>query len=169
MAGSMFDAKSKYPYLIPSRLADVIAAIQAMANSERSSLPCAIWAENISGTPDRADHWRNVFDAHTELFRKSPNDHDHYALIWRRSMPRRFYRPTRTLLSEPEFAALTPDQQALASRPPIPDGQVKTLVDIAITLHARQTDQRRDWRWWIPIGTGFLGSVVGGVIVALSK
>src|ERR1051325_10327333 len=135
-------------YLKPNRLADVIAAIQSMAINERSSLSCKHWAENISGDQNRDAYWREVFDDHPELFRKSPDDPDHYALIWRRALPRLLYRPERRMLSLAEFEQLPATEKRWVSRPPVPETQVKTLVDIAITLHSRQLEQKRDWRWW---------------------
>ncbi len=145
-------------------MADVIAAIQFMAMHERSSLSCKHWAAAISGDDSKDAHWRTVFEDHTELFRKSPDDDDHYALIWRRALPRRFYRPEGRMLSQMEFDALPADQKRWASRPPVPEAQIKTLVDVAITLHARQQEQRRDWRWWVPIGASFIASGLGALV-----
>lgn len=152
------------PYLKKNRLADVIAAIQSTAMNERSSLACRNWAEIVSGDVSKEGHWRAVFDEHPEFFRKSPNNIDHYALVWRRALPRRYYRPEGRLLSQNEFEALSAEEMKLVSRPPVPETQIETLVDIAITLHAKQEDQNRDRRWWIPIVASFLGSVVGATI-----
>jgi hypothetical protein len=158
---------SNSPYLKPNRLADVIAAIQFMAMNERSSQSCKQWAEAISGDELKEPYWRVIFQDHTELFRKSPDDPDHYALIWRRALPRRYFRPEGKMLSQVEFDALPANQKKLASRPPVPEAQIKTLVDIAITLHSRQTDQHRDWRWWVPIVISFIGSLVGAFLGVL--
>jgi hypothetical protein len=155
---------SHSPYLKSNRLADVIAAIQFMAMNERSSLSCNDWAKNISGGQHDASYWRTIFEDHTEFFRKSPDDPDHYALIWRRALPRRYYRHERRMLAQAEFDALSADQRKWVSRPPVPEAQIKTLVDIAITLHARQDEQHRDWRWWVPIVASFVGSLVGAII-----
>lgn len=148
------------PYLINGRLADVIAAIQFMSMNERSSLRCEDWAEGISGDRTKSDHWRAIFDEHPEFFRRSPNYDGHYALIWRRAMPRRFFRKESRMLSQAEFDALTQNDKALVSRPRVPDQEIRTLIDLAIELHAKAREQHTDWRWWVPIGASFLGSLV---------
>lgn len=158
---------SNSPYLKPNRLADVIAAIQFLAMNERSSLSCKQWAEAISGDESKEPYWRAIFQDHTELFRKSPDDPDHYALIWRRALPRRYFRPERKMLSQVEFEALPADKKKWVSRPPVPEAQIKTLVDIAITLHSRQLEQHRDWRWWVPVVMSFVGSVLGAILGVL--
>jgi hypothetical protein len=158
---------SELPYLKPNRLADVIAAIQFMAMNERSSLSCQQWARAISGDESRDAYWRTIYEDHSELFRKSPDDPDHYALIWRRALPRRYYRPERKMLTVAEYEALPEAERRWVSRPPVPEDQIRTLVDIAITLHARQQEQHRDWRWWIPSLTTFVAAVLGGVATVL--
>jgi hypothetical protein len=91
------------PFLKPNRLSDVIAAIQFMAMNERSSLSCKQWAEAISGDESKETYWRMIFEDHIELFRKSPGLVDHYALIWRRALPRRYFRPEGRMLSQVEL------------------------------------------------------------------
>ena len=122
----------------------------------------------MSGDASKEDFWRGIFNEHKEFFRKSPNDLDHYALVWRRALPRRFYRRLSKMLSQDEYEELSEKEKLLVSRPPIPEPQIGTLVDIAITLHARQTDQHRDWRWWVPIVVGFIGSGIGAIIGVLA-
>jgi hypothetical protein len=159
------------PYLKPNRLADVIAAIQFMGMNERSSLPVEQWADGISGEKNRGEHWRRVFDEHAELFRKSPNYVGNYALIWRRAMPRLFYRDENRLLTNIEFKKLTGEQKKLVSRPPVPPDQIQTLIDVAIALHAKAHEQQRDWRWWVPIAASFAGSLLAvllGIFLATS-
>src|SRR5258706_2347929 len=106
------------PYLKPNRLADVIAAIQFMAMNERSSLSCKRWAEEISGDASKEADWRAIFNDHTEFFRKSPDNVDNYALIWRRALPRRYYRHEARMLAQAEFDALSPEKKKWVSRPP---------------------------------------------------
>src|SRR4051812_43041992 len=97
---------SNASYLKPNRLADVVAAIQFMAENGRSSLSCKEWAHNISGKDSKESHWRTVFHEHSEFFRPSPDEVDHYALIWRRALPRRFFRHEGRMLKQAEFEAL---------------------------------------------------------------
>ncbi len=135
---------TKVPYLKPNRLADVIAAIQFMSLHVRSSQPCAKWAHYISGDETKADHWRKVFNEHPEFFRKSPDNEDHYALIWRRASPRLFYRKEDRLVTKPEYDQLSIDERSFVSRVRVPDAEIKTLIDIAIELHAKAREQHTD-------------------------
>lgn len=151
---------TKSPYLKPNRLADVIAAIQFMALNERSSQPCDKWAHYISGDVAKADHWRAVFNEHPEFFRKSPDNEDHYALVWRRASPRLFYRKEDRLLTKPEFDQLPAAEQSFVSRVRVPEAEIKTLVDIAIELHSKAREQQIDWRWWVPIAASFVGALI---------
>ncbi len=161
---------TKVPYLKANRLADVIAAIQFMSLNVRSSQPCEKWAHYISGDETKADHWRRVFNEHPEFFRKSPDNEDHYALIWRRASPRLFYRKEDRLLTKPEYDQLSTDERSLVSRVRVPDAEIKTLIDIAIELHAKAREQHTDWRWWVPIVASFLGSLVAVLLgVAFGK
>jgi len=58
------------PYLGDSnRLADVIAAIQAMSTYKFYKLSFDAWADRISGDSSRADYWRIIFEQHPEFFR----------------------------------------------------------------------------------------------------
>ncbi|WP_419694406.1 hypothetical protein ACN2CC_28105 [Mesorhizobium muleiense] len=148
------------PYLVSGRLADVIAAIQFMSMNERSSLLCEDWAEGISGDKAKSQHWHTVFEEHPEFFRRSPNYEGHYALLWRRALPRRFFRKESRMLSQAEFDTLPQADKMLVSRPRVPDQEIRTLIDIAIELHAKAREQHTDWRWWVPIVASFLGALV---------
>lgn len=151
---------AKSPYLKPHRLADVIAAIQFMSLHIHSSQPCEQWAHYISGDAKRADHWRMVFNEHPEFFRRSPDFRDHYALIWRRALPRLYHRKLDRPLTKPEFDSLPPEDQRDVSRLRVPDGEIKTLVDIAIELHSKAREQHVDWRWWVPTAASFAGALL---------
>ena len=158
---------SNKPYLKPNRLSDVISAIQFIAMNERSSWSCKEWAEGISGDAGKEEHWRAIFNDHSELFRKSPDNADHFALIWRRALPRRFFRHERRMLTQQEFDALPKDKQRWCSRPPVSEDQVKTLVEIAIALHAHQQEQHRDWRWLAPLLANALAAAAGAAFAIL--
>lgn len=152
------------PYLKPNRLSDVIAAIQFMAMNERSSLSCKDWAKGISGDDAKEAYWRTVLDDHSELFRKSPDDADHYALIWRRALPRLFSRTKRQMLTQEQYDALPTKEKALVSRPPVPEDQLRTLVDIAIALHAKQYERHTQWHWWVTVLANMLSAALGAVL-----
>lgn len=117
---------TKVPYLKPNRLADVIAAIQFMSLNVRSSQPCEKWAHYIFGDGTKADHWRMVFNEHAKFFRKSPDNEDHYALIWRRASPRLYCRKEDRLLTKPEYDQLSIDERSSVSRVQLPDAEINT-------------------------------------------
>lgn len=151
---------AKSPYLKPGRLADVIAAIQFMSMHERSSLLPEDWADGISGDKSKATHWETVFREHPEFFRKSPNYDDYYALIWRRALPRLFYRPESRMITPAERDAMPHERMQWVSRPSVPQEQIKTLIDLAIELHEKAREQHVDWRWWVPTAASFAGALL---------
>jgi hypothetical protein len=75
------------PYLAePTRLGDVIAAIQAMATYKYYKLDFEGWADRISADRNRADHWQAVFEEHPEFFRLD-GERKKASLVWRRAVP----------------------------------------------------------------------------------
>lgn len=157
---------AKSPYLKPNRLANVIAAIQCMSLNVQSSRSCEQWADIISGNKAEADRWRAVFSEHPEFFRKSTfkDTPDSYALIWRRASPRNFYRKEDRSITHAEYEHMSKDERAFVSRARVPDGEVKTLVDIAIELHSKAREQHIDWRWWVPTAASFVGALLAVLI-----
>jgi hypothetical protein len=149
------------PYLTPNRLADLIAAIQVMATYDQYRGSPDDWSYRISGTKDAGPKWKNVFENHAEFFRKSP-DRNQYALAWRRALPSRYDRRVRALVTDEQYYGMSvDDRKEYISRPPLPDAQIKTLIDVATSLHARATEQSRDWRWWVQPLLGFIAAFIG--------
>lgn len=61
------------------------------------------------------------------------------------------------------------DRDRLLHRAPVPEGQIKTLLDTAISLHQRAVEADRDRRWWITPVIAILtavGSFVGAILGA---
>lgn len=135
-----------------------------MAINERSSLLSEDWAEGISGDKTQGERWRTVLEGHPEFFRKSPNYKGHYALIWRRATPRLYFRKESRVLTQSEFDGLTEEDKKFVSRLRVPDQEVKTLIDIAIELHAKAREQQVDRRWWVPLVASFVGSILAVLI-----
>ena len=152
------------PYLNQNRLQDLIAAIQTMGTYEQYRGSPREWSDRISGTQDRTERWKGVFEQHPEFFRKS-RDREQYALVWRRALPSRYDRRARALLTDDDYEAL-PDheRERYISRPPLPDAQIKTLIDVATNLHTRAVEQSRDWRWWVQPLLTLLTSFVGAFV-----
>ena len=151
------------PYLMdPSRLTDVVAAIQAMGIYKFYKLPFAGWADRISANPAEADKWEAVFVEHPEFFRLD-SARQRASLVWRRQFPKRYDVDTGRTLSYSEFDALGPDQKARVSRIPLAPDDIKALVDTAVNLHSRALEHQRDKRWWFIL----LASAGGGVLAAV--
>jgi hypothetical protein len=158
------------PYLRPNRLTDLLAAIQTMALFDRYRRPAKRWAYLISGDESREDYWREIFDQHPEFFRPSSAHSGQYALVWRRAGNGRYHRSFGRILDQTEYDALSlDDKKRYISRPPVPEDQIKTLLDTAIHLHEKAVDARRERRWWVtPVIAvlSTLGSFAGAVIGA---
>ncbi len=154
----------KSPYLKNNRLADVLAALQVMALNARYTNSCEEWADKISGDKSRSDYWKTIFEEHPEFFRRAAaGNNDSYALIWRRVL-QRYNVDTQKVITLAEYRALSDQEQRKISRPPVPESQIKTLMDMAINLHGRAIEASRDWRWWIAPAVSFAGSFLGALM-----
>ena len=159
---------SKSPYLRDDyRLADVIAAIQAMGTYKYYKLDFAGWSNRISGDETQENHWRRVFEEHPEFFRLD-SDRKKASLVWRRQHQKLFNVDTETRISRHQYNNLADDEQARISRSPLTSSELATLVNAAIDLHSRALERTRDARWWL-VGTfGLAGVVLGALIQALA-
>lgn len=110
--GATFGSSSKSPYLADSgRLADVIAAIQAMGTYKFYKLTFEGWAaDRITANKNQALYWKNVFEHHPEFFRLDGAG-GKASLVWRRQYPKRFHVDLEKRLSVEEFKALPDDQK----------------------------------------------------------
>jgi hypothetical protein len=139
------------PYLEdPNRLADVIAAIQAMSTYKFYKLPFNRWADRISGDESKGNYWRRVFEDHAEFFRLD-SAREKASLVWRRQYPKLFHVDRGKRLSLDEYDALTETEKTRVSRDPLTPADIKTLVDTAINLHTRAIERERESRWWVSL------------------
>jgi hypothetical protein len=155
--------------LKPDRLADVIAAIQALAANEEYYNLCERWAHIISGDEGKAAHWKEVFDDHPEFFRST---RQLYSLIWRRTLPH-IEKATGEIIYNKAYkeatSKLDDDQKRQAyGRPQLQDTQVSALIGIAIDLHKDAVARHRDWRWWTAPAASFVATVLAAVIAFLA-
>jgi hypothetical protein len=162
-------ATQKSPYLAEGRLADVIAAIQALGTYRFYRLSLEEAAHRIGADRTRQEHWKEVFRDHPEFFRLDSHDAGGVSLVWRRQFPKLFHVDENRLLTFGEFNALTAAGRTRVSRSTLAPGDIKTLMDTAINLHARAVEQSREQRWWVPVVVGFVGIVVGAFISGLLK
>jgi hypothetical protein len=155
------------PYLKPGRLGDVLAAIQLMAVSRRYSRPVENWtsllsgnALNVANPATEVERWRSIFQEHPEFFRQSRAQPGVFALGLRRGLPRRFDPNTNSVLTEAAFQQLPPAEQDELLRPPLSLDDMKTLTDIALSLHHAAADREKESRWWAPVAA----SIVVGIL-----
>lgn len=154
------------PYLDQDgRLADVIAAIQAMGTYKFYKLSFDGWADRISGDRSRGVHWRKVFKEHPEFFRLDGR-RERASLVWRRQYPKRYNVDSGRQITNEEYEQLTERQKKRVSRNPLTADDIRALVSTAINLHSRALEHQREGRWWVPLVTG-LASAIGGFVGAM--
>ena len=153
-------ATEKSPYLCDGRLADVIAAIQAMGTYKFYKLDFEGWADRITANKNQSQYWKNLFEQHPEFFRLD-GERQRASLVWRRQYPKRFHVDLEKRLSLEEFKALPDDQKKRVSRDPLTPNDIKTLIDTAINLHSRAIESEHERRWWIPLASSAVGGLVG--------
>lgn len=156
------------PYLRdPTRLGDVIAAIQAMATYKFYKLPFAGWSDRISADESQAEKWRMVFLEHPEFFRLD-SEREKASLVWRRQFPKRYDVDAVKVLTNEEYEQLSPEAKLRVSRVPLSSADIKALVDTAVNLHSRALEHHKDKRWWIALA-GAAGGLAGSFLGALLK
>lgn len=156
------------PYIAHSnRLAEVIAAIQAMSVYEFHMRSFESWAESISGDKSKSVYWKNIFEDHPEFFRLDTK-RELASLVWRRQYQKRYHVDRQKILSQQEIEELPDGEETRLSRPPLTPTDIKTLIDAAINLHSRAVELRRDSRWWVPLA-GAVGGLVGAIAGSLLK
>ena len=159
---------TKSPYLSnEGRLADVVAAIQAMGTYKFYKLDFEVWADRITANPKQAYYWKNVFEQHPEFFRLD-SERKKASLVWRRQYPKRYHVDLEKRLSTDEVDKLSEDQKKRVSRDPLNAEDIKALVDTAINLHSRALESERERKWWIPLVSG-VGALVGAILGAFLR
>lgn len=138
------------PYIKnPTRLADLIAAIQVLGTYRFASRRLEKWEKRLGRNPVSAPDWLTIFREHPEFFTIQDN---FVSLVWRRSKERNYDTFERTLLSRTEaqaMAATEPEQDAIRlSRPPLDTAEISKLIDIAVSLHEREISYKQERRWW---------------------
>ncbi len=159
----------KSPYLKENdRLADVIAAIQAMGTYKFYKLDFAGWSDRISGDDSMADHWRQVFQDHPEFFRLDSKK-ERASLVWRRQHQKLFDVDKEEKIKREDFKVLDDKQKKRISRMPLESSELDTLINTAINLHSRALEYKRDTRWWVTGAIGLIGVILGAIIKTLAS
>jgi len=156
--------RRRSPYLVPGRLADVLAAVQIMASAERPERRIKDWADELDRAHDDStvERWKRVFSEHREFFLvyslKGENDLK-AALRWR-YVNKLYDAKTGKEYTPEEKERLSKEQQWSLTTKPLPAQGVTALMDTAINLHNRAIEELGATRWWMPV----LVAVVGGVL-----
>jgi hypothetical protein len=127
-------------YLLPGRVADVLALIQVLALDESAHRSEDGLASELQGPPRSANTWPEMARKHPEFFRVKPDGEHRVSLIARHVMPK------------DEFG-----------RRPFPADYTSKLLELAVELHDREVRRSQDWQVWLPI----LGVVIGGLLALL--
>lgn len=165
---SRLAGSSVSPYVAnPTRLADLIAALQVMGTYRFASRRLEKWEKRLGRKPVSAQSWLDVFTQHPEFFTIEAHN---IALVWRRSKERNYDTFERRVLSRDEAAALAvlePEADATRlSRPPLDTAEVTKLIDIAVQLHEREIRHRQERRWWMTAVATAIGLIVSVVTAA---
>ncbi len=157
--------KSKY-LSEENRLADVIAAIQAMGTYKYYKLDFKGWSKRISGTENNSKYWENVIIEHSEFFRLN-SDEDKASLVWRRNYQRTYHIDLNKALTREECNSLPEkERQEKISRQPLSSENISVLVNTAINLHNRALEKEKESRWWVLPLTGISGIIIGTLLKA---
>ena len=158
--------RSESPYLDdPSRLADVLAAIQATATYKFYQLGFEgrrDWAWRVTGDSSNSDHIKRVFGEHPEFFRIDSSGKG--SLVWRRQNQKLYDVDRGEEISRAEFNRLTEDEKTRISRAPLHSNQIAVLINSAIELHSGALEHQHARRWWVSPSTALAGVVLGGLI-----
>jgi hypothetical protein len=157
---------SDNPYLADNkRLADVIAAIQVMGIYKFYKLDFRRWGERITGIDDEdtSMYWKQVFEDHPEFFRLD-NERLKASLVWRRQYPKKYHVDLNRIITSDD-GKVADDR---LSRNPLTQTDINSLIGIAINLHSKALEQKRDQRWFIPLIIGFIGTLIGATAVVAS-
>lgn len=163
--GRSVDRESPY-YENPRRLADVIAALQAMGNYHEDALAITDW-ENRLGKPSSAPDWKVVFTEHPEFFRVATDPvrkYDYARLQSRHAYDETYDPVAKRDLSPDERRKLTDEEQNNLTRRPLAADQLEALMKTAVELHTRSLAHAQENRWMIPLLFGALGTLVGGLL-----
>jgi hypothetical protein len=147
----------KSPYLATDeRLSDVISAIQTLGTYRFYKLSTEKWSERICGDGSQTVKWKNVFEQHPEFFRYSA-DLKNVSLVLRRQRPKLFDVDTLKLVDRVDREARDTAGKARISRAPLSESELQLLIELAVNLHKKALEDRRDARWWMPLLIAAIG------------
>jgi len=157
---------ARSPYIkYPSRLADLIAAIQVMGTYRYANRRVAKWEGRLGRKPVSAPDWKTLFLQHPEFFTFQD---ENVSLVWRRSHERNYDTHEHRTLSRDEAMAMAVNDpettEIQLSRPPLETTEVAKLIDVAISVHEREINHQQERRWWLTAVLGILALLVSIVV-----
>lgn len=152
---------SDSPYLAAEdRLSDVISAIQTLGSYRFYKLSAEAWSERICGDAAKKARWKRVFLEHPEFFRASGNG-SKFSLVLRRQRPKLFSVDTLELVTRDQRESMNPEEQSRITRAPLSESEMNMLIELAMSLHSKALEDRRDSRWWVPVITTVAVALIG--------
>lgn len=158
----MFGKQSAY-LASQERLADLIAAIQAMGSYRYSSRRVKKW-EQILKKPRSASSWDVVFNEHPEFFRASSREDGEHQLVLRRAQNKVYDTDTGKEITVRDYFSLDEKGQSRISRKPLSAEQIISLVEVAIKLQNQAVTYNQEVRYRIPLLMGLLGVLLGALL-----
>ena len=162
----MSEIKSPYTEYT-NRLSDVIAAIQAMGTYKFYKLDFSSWSDRICGDETQGDYWKKIFDEHPEFFRLDSTK-TKASLVWRRQYSKRYDVDSERVISKQEFESLSSEAKLRISRTPLSPTDISALVNVAINIHARALEHKKESRWLTIALLSGLFSLLGALVGSLA-
>jgi hypothetical protein len=133
---------SNSQYHNPERLADVMALIQVLALAETTKRSENGLREDLQRSPVTSKEWTQIAKQHPEFFRVREEDAGNLkahrvSLIARAAMPKK----------------------ENDRRDPLASDLVGKLLDIAISLHDRETSRKDRWKYLLPIAVAIVAGL----------
>lgn len=129
--------RGKSGYLLPGRLADVLALIQVLAMDQHAHRSEGGLAGELQGPPRSASSWPKLAEMHPEFFRVRPEGKNRISLVARHAQPRQEN-----------------------GRPPLLAEYTSKLMQLAVELHDREVRRSQSWHIWLPILALLLGALL---------
>lgn len=140
-------------YSDPTRLADVMALIQVLAQAEGTIRTEAGLTENLQGKPKSKgmSTWTSLAESHHEFFRVHTDKDD----------------STKTRVALISRHALDRDEQT-KKRPPLSTEFTSKLLELAISLHDRAALRRQRFQYLIPVAATILVGLIAGFFLIMA-
>lgn len=139
--------KKKKLYLIPNRLADVLALIQVLAFDEKAKRSVEGLESELQGNPKSANSWKDIVIDHPEFFRFNRKEYD-------------------TGGGDKANAICLIVRHV--SNAPVSHDLIKKFFETAIQLHDKEKERSDWWKVWLPF-IAVIITVLGTIYVNSNK